>query len=110
MVDQLFHGYFEAGLNLSDHDTLVRLADQAGIPPDLATAFLTSQEGIEAVREEEQQGLRLGIRAVPYFYVAGRPGLSGAHPPPVIANWLLDCLTINSRDRSTGRSTEHLIA
>jgi predicted DsbA family dithiol-disulfide isomerase len=50
--------------------------------------WLASQEGVKEVRDEEQTGLQLGIRAVPYFHIEGRPGLSGAQPPSIIADWL----------------------
>jgi predicted DsbA family dithiol-disulfide isomerase len=92
MVERLFRGYFEEGMDLSQRATLVQLATEAGIDPQTAGAWLASQEGIHAVRGEEQAGLELGIRAVPYFYIVGHAGLSGAQPPPVIADWLRQAL------------------
>ncbi len=88
MVERLFRGYFEEGADLTQPPALARLATEAGIEPETAQAWLGSQEGAQEVRSEERAGLELGIRAVPYFYMEGRPGLSGAHPPPVIADWL----------------------
>jgi len=43
---------------------------------------------VKAVRNEEQKGLQLGIRGVPYFHRDGLTGLSGAQPPAVMAEWL----------------------
>lgn len=88
MVERLFRGYFEEGMDLTQPSTLVQLATEAAIEHDTARAWLASQEGTHDVRDEERAGLQLGIRAVPYFHIEGRPGLSGAHPPPVIADWL----------------------
>jgi predicted DsbA family dithiol-disulfide isomerase len=88
MAERLFRGYFEEGMDLSDRSRLTRAASEAGLRQDNVAAWLASQEGVKEVRGEEQTGLQLGIRAVPYFYVAGQAGLSGAHPPPVIADWL----------------------
>ena len=88
MVERLFRGYFEEGLDLSYRATLVQLAAEAGMEGKFAVDWLASQEGVKEVRGEEQAGLQLGIRAVPYFYIEGHPGLSGAQPPPTIADWL----------------------
>jgi len=49
---------------------------------------LESDQGVKAVRNEEQKGLQLGIRGVPYFHRDGLTGLSGAQPPAVMAEWL----------------------
>ena len=49
---------------------------------------LESDQGVKAVRNEEQKGLQLGIRGVPYFHRDGLTGLSGAKPPAVMAEWL----------------------
>ena len=92
MVERLFRGYFEEGMDLSQRATLVQLATEAGIDHQTVSAWFASQEGIEAVRAEEQAGLELGIRAVPYFYIKGHAGLSGAQQPPVIADWLRQSL------------------
>ena len=101
MVERLFRGYFEEGADLTQRPTLVQLATEAGIEPETARAWLGSEEGAQEVRSEEQAGLELGIRAVPYFYMEGRRGLSGAHPPPVIADWLRQSL------RESAHSSAH---
>jgi predicted DsbA family dithiol-disulfide isomerase len=88
VVERLFRAYFEEGLDLSHRPSLVLAASEAGLGQKDLTDWLASEEGVKEVRAEEQAGLLLGIRAVPYFWVAGQPGLSGAHPPPVIADWL----------------------
>ena len=92
LVESLFKGYFEEGADLSDWNVLLDLGTRAGLDRAQSQRCLESEESGAAVREDEQQGLRLGIRAVPYFHVAGRPGLSGAHPPPTLAAWLRDRL------------------
>lgn len=100
MVERLFRGYFVEGMDLSDRGSLARLASDAGMDKDRAASWLASQEGMNEVRAEEQTGLKLGIRAVPYFFVEDRPGLSGAHPPRVIADWVRQAFT--SAPSSTG--------
>jgi predicted DsbA family dithiol-disulfide isomerase len=88
MVTRLFRGYFEEGMDLSDRRALAQAATEAGIEEGGTAVWLASQEGVKEVQAEEQAGLQLGIRAVPHFSIGGQPGLSGAHPPPVIAEWL----------------------
>jgi predicted DsbA family dithiol-disulfide isomerase len=88
MVTRLFRGYFEEGMDLSDRGALVQAATEAGIEKGGTAVWLASQEGVKEVRAEEHVGLQLGIRAVPYFSIEGQPGLSGAQPPAVIAEWL----------------------
>jgi predicted DsbA family dithiol-disulfide isomerase len=88
MVTRLFRGYFEEGMDLSDRRALAQAATEAGIEEGSTAVWLASQEGVREVRAEEQAGLQLGIRAVPYFSSEGQPGLSGAHPPAVLVEWL----------------------
>jgi predicted DsbA family dithiol-disulfide isomerase len=88
MVERLFRGYFVEGMDLNDRGALAQLSSETGMDRDAVAAWLASQDGVNEVRGEEQMGLKLGIRAVPHFSIDGRPGLSGAHPPAVIADWL----------------------
>ncbi|UVT15214.1 MAG: DsbA family oxidoreductase [Nitrospira sp.] len=80
VVDQLFKGYFEEGLDIGSPSTLEELADRAGLR---AGEFLVGEAGAAEVKAEESIGHRLGIRGVPYFVVDGMYGISGAQPPEV---------------------------
>ena len=88
VVEAFFRGYFEEGIDLSHRDALVVLAEAGGLECRLIQTCLESDEGVKEVRGEEQKGLRLGIRGVPYFHRDGLTGLSGAQPPAVMAEWL----------------------
>lgn len=88
LVESFFKGYFEEGADLSQTSLLLDLAERAGLDRAESRRCLETEASEEAVREEERQGLRLGVRAVPYFHVAGGRGLSGAHPPATLAAWL----------------------
>ena len=81
VVDLLFKGYFEEGLNIGSVSVLVELADRAGLKP---APFLESDEGAAAVKAEESVGHALGIRGVPYFVLDKTYGISGAQPADVI--------------------------
>jgi predicted DsbA family dithiol-disulfide isomerase len=92
VVESLFKGYFEEGADLSDRNVLLDLGIRAGLDREQSRHRLESEASEAAVRVEEQRGLRLGIRAVPYFLIGDGPGLSGAQPPQTLAAWLRDGL------------------
>jgi predicted DsbA family dithiol-disulfide isomerase len=96
MVDQLFKGYFEEGLDIGSLSILVELADRVGIK---ANEFLTSEEGAAEVKAEESVGHKLGIRGVPYFVLDGTYEISGAQPPEIF----LSAFQRREADRSEGK-------
>ncbi|KAG5174945.1 protein disulfide isomerase [Tribonema minus] len=88
VIEALFSGYFEQGAKLSSVDTLVRIAETAGISGDVR-AYLESGEDEDVVmREAFDSARRLGITGVPFFVIARdgnkeRLTLSGAQPVDV---------------------------
>ena len=78
VVDSLFQGYFEEGVDIGSLSALAQLAQRAGLD---AEQFLQSEGGTAEVKAEEAAGHRLGIRGVPYFVLNGTYALSGAQPP-----------------------------
>ncbi|MGE3977698.1 MAG: DsbA family protein [Nitrospira sp.] len=80
VVEQLFKGYFEEGLDIGSRSALVELADRAGLS---ANELFTSEEGATEVKAEESVGHTLGIRGVPHFVLDGTYGISGAQPVEV---------------------------
>jgi predicted DsbA family dithiol-disulfide isomerase len=88
MKERLLRAYFSEGELVGDHDTLVRLATEVGLPEDEARATVSGDRFADAVRDDELTAQRLGITAVPTFVVDRALGVSGAHPP----DQLLDLL------------------
>jgi predicted DsbA family dithiol-disulfide isomerase len=86
--ERLLRAYFTEGELVGDHDTLVRLATEVGIPEDEARATVTSDRFADAVRDDELTAQRLGITAVPTFVVDRALGASGAHPPEQLLDLL----------------------
>ena len=80
VVEELFHGYFTEGLNIGEAEMLISLAARAGLDSDKVGRLLQSEDGIDAVRQEEARGHQLGIRGVPYFVLNGNSTVSGAQP------------------------------
>lgn len=85
VVDQLFKGYFEEGLDIGSALVAGELANRAGLQAD---QFLTSEDGTAEVKAEELVGHQLGIRGVPYFVLEETYGISGAQPVEVILSAL----------------------
>ena len=81
LVERLFHGYFEEGLDIGRIDVLERVAAEAGLEADSVAQALMAPESLKAVTKLEQQGYGLGIQGVPFFILLAKYGVSGAQPP-----------------------------
>jgi predicted DsbA family dithiol-disulfide isomerase len=81
MKERLLRAYFTEGELIGDHDTLVRLASEVGLPEDETRATLSDERFTAEVRDDELTAQRLGIGAVPTFVIGRAIGVSGAQPP-----------------------------
>ena len=80
MAVRILRAYFSEGQNISDVDVLAALAADVGVEnTETARRFLLSAEGIQAVRDLEQQANLSGIRSVPTLQT-GSQMISGAQP------------------------------
>jgi len=77
--DALFRAYFVDGRNIALIDTLIQVAEQAGLPKDEARKVLESRRFKEAVDTDWQRSKELGITGVPTFVVGDR-AVVGAQP------------------------------
>jgi predicted DsbA family dithiol-disulfide isomerase len=88
-VKQRFlQAYLSEGEAIGEHETLVRLAAEAGLDPEEARGVLASDAYADAVRADESEALRLEITGVPLFLVDGRLAIPGAQPTEVILRTL----------------------
>jgi predicted DsbA family dithiol-disulfide isomerase len=88
MKGRLQRAYFSEGELVSDHETLVRLAAEVGIPEDETRAMLAGNRYATEVRDDERSAAQLGIRAVPTFVIDRALGVSGAQPPHELLGFL----------------------
>ncbi|HEY5196465.1 MAG TPA: DsbA family oxidoreductase [Solirubrobacteraceae bacterium] len=88
MKERLLRAYFTEGELISDHETLVRLAGEVGLPEDEVRAGLTDDGLAGKVRDDERDARKLGITAVPTFVIDRALGASGAHPPDALLDLL----------------------
>ena len=84
VVDGLFTGYFTEGAALTDHQVLVEIAVQAGVPAAEVRTALAGDAGTDGVQEDLAQARAYGISAVPFFVIDQTYGVSGAQPPEVL--------------------------
>ncbi|MGH2413131.1 MAG: DsbA family protein, partial [Microcystaceae cyanobacterium] len=77
MVERILNAYFSEGQDISDIETLARLAAEVGIDADQVRTFLASTEGVAEVKELEQQAANRSIRSVPTIKI-GRETIVGA--------------------------------
>jgi predicted DsbA family dithiol-disulfide isomerase len=75
--DALFRAYFVDGLNIARIDNLVQVAEQVGLPGNVARDVLVSHRFRHSVDADWQRSTQLRVTAVPTF-VVNNQGLVGA--------------------------------
>ncbi len=78
MEEKLFKAYFTEGKNFADHTTLVNLGADIGLNPEEISGMLSTQALADDVNFDIEQGIRLGLRGVPFFVFNRKIGVSGA--------------------------------
>lgn len=82
--ERLLRAYMTEGELMSDRETLVRLAGEAGLDEELVRATLASDAHRKAVHEDEDEARQLGISGVPFFVIGGKYAVSGAQPADLL--------------------------
>lgn len=77
--DALFHAYFVEGQNIGEIDTLVKVAEVAGLPGAEARQILAVRRFKDTIDADWQRAMQLGVTGVPTFVAQGR-GVVGAQP------------------------------
>jgi predicted DsbA family dithiol-disulfide isomerase len=88
MKERLLQAYFSEGELISDHDSLVALGIEVGLPEEEVRELLAGDRFAEEVRDDERTALELGITAVPTFVVDRARGISGAQSPELLLKLL----------------------
>ncbi len=88
MKERLLHAYFSEGELISDHDSLLALGVEVGLPEHEVRELLAGDRFAEEVRDDERTALELGITAVPTFVVDRARGTSGAQSPELLLKLL----------------------
>ena len=77
----LLRAYFTDGEDVSSHETLARLAGEAGLDVPRARAILAADAYADEVRVQEQFFMGRGVHSVPATIVNGQHLISGGQPP-----------------------------
>ena len=88
LKERLMRATFTEGEPVADHETLVRLAAEAGLDAAEARAVLAGDRYADEVRADEREAQRFGISGVPFFVVDRTYGVSGAQPADVLTQVL----------------------
>ncbi len=91
----LLRAYFTDGENVSDHDTLLRIASNVGLSTERARAILASDEYASDVRVAEQFYLDNGIQGVPAIIIDQHHLISGGQPVDVFERALREIASGN---------------
>jgi predicted DsbA family dithiol-disulfide isomerase len=84
----LFAAHFAERRVLSDHETLVAAAAEAGLDAQRAERVLQTDAYGAEVRAEAREAAALGIHSVPFFVLDRRYAIPGAQPAGVIRDAL----------------------
>lgn len=76
--ERLFSAHFTNGLHIGEHNTLILLAEEVGMPKKDVQKILEEDQFTEDVRNDEQDAHKLGVRGVPFFLIDGKHIVSGA--------------------------------
>ena len=82
----LFKSYFTDGKNIADHDTLVELGKSIGLKEEDIRTVLSGNEYAAEVKKDIDEGMKLGLRGVPFFVIDRKYGVSGAQPSEAFLN------------------------
>ncbi len=88
MMERLHRAYFTDQESVFDHDSLVRLAADAGLDGDAVRAMLASDDYADHVETDEEMARSLGATGVPLFVIDRKYGISGAQPAQTITQVL----------------------
>ena len=76
--ERLFKAYFTEGKNFADHETLAAIGEEVGLDRKEIISLLNSNDLADNVHSDIEEGMRLGLRGVPFFVFNRKIGVSGA--------------------------------
>jgi predicted DsbA family dithiol-disulfide isomerase len=86
--ERLMRAYFCEGQALGEHETLQRLAAEAGLDADEVQGLLSSDLYARETRADQAQAQELGVDGVPFFVIGGRYAVAGAQPTELLLSAL----------------------
>jgi protein disulfide-isomerase len=84
LAEELFRAHFTEGANLTDRETLVGIAERAGLDRKEAADYLAGDADRERIARAEVEARNAGIGGVPFFIFNRKVGVSGAQDPEAL--------------------------
>ena len=81
MKSALMRAYWKQGRDIGDHAVLTDIADEAGLDSAAIARLLATDADRESIIARDTHARTRGINAVPTFIIANQYVLSGAQPP-----------------------------
>ena len=78
--EKLFKSYFTEGRNFGDKDDLIKMGIEIGLSEVDVNESLENDDYAYKVKQDIQEGEKLGVRGVPFFVFDRKYGISGAQP------------------------------
>ncbi|TDL32507.1 DsbA family oxidoreductase [Jeotgalibacillus sp. S-D1] len=88
MTELLLKAYFTESRHIGEHQTLIQLAEEAGLDPAEAERVLGAEDYNSSVERDINEASQIGVTGVPFFVFGGKYAVSGAQPPEVFAEVL----------------------
>lgn len=85
VVERLFEVFFLEGGDLTKSETLVKVADDAGMQSDLVEQLLETDSDLEKTIQQIARAQELGVTGVPCFIIDGRFAIAGAEKSETLA-------------------------
>ncbi|MEP0232471.1 DsbA family oxidoreductase [Roseibium sp.] len=85
VVERLFQVFFLEGGDLTKSETLVKVAEDAGMQSDLVEQLLETDSDLEKTKQQVARAQELGVTGVPCFIIDGRFAIAGAEKSETLA-------------------------
>ena len=89
MKERLMQLFFVEGRDIGDRALLAQTAAALGMDGALVAKMLADGTDVDSVRAEIETARQLGVSGVPFFIFGGKVAVSGAQPPEVLRDALL---------------------
>ena len=80
VMSGLLRAFWYDALDIGNHQTLVKIAGNAGLDRDMIARLLETDADLDQVTSREMHARERGINAVPTFIIADTHAVSGAQP------------------------------
>lgn len=102
LSERLYKAYFAEGLELSNHNVLLRIAREEGMDEGSVKSLLAGDAYAMEVRQDERDAARLGVMGVPHFVLNGQMVIPGALPPEQMQRVICEAVEAEQRSQAYG--------